>query len=78
MTSYVILRNYWGAAWMAQLVKRPTSFGHGPTFVWTGHDLTVPEFQPCDPLSAVSTEPTLDPVLSLCPAQALTYTLCQK
>ena len=40
----------WGI-WVAQLVKHPThDFG-------SGHDLTVPEFEPCIRLCADSAEP---------------------
>ena len=42
-------------AWVAQLVKQRTDFG-------SGRDLVVCEFEPHVGLSAVSTEPTLDPL----------------
>ena len=43
----------WGT-WVAQATERPT-FG-------SGHDLMVCGFKPCIRLSAVSVEPTLDPL----------------
>ena len=45
----------WGTG-VAQSVKRP-ALGFG-----SAHDLTVCEFEPCIGLSAVSAEPTSDPL----------------
>ena len=55
-------------ALVAQSVKPPTSFG-------SGHDLTVREFEPCIGLSAVSTEPVLDPLSHPSPTLSLFLSL---
>ena len=64
----------WGA-WVAQSVEHLT-LGFG-----SGHDLTVPEFEPHLGLSAVSEEPTSHPLLpspSAPPLLALCLTLSFK
>ena len=43
-------------AWVAQSVERQT------LDLGSGHDLTVQEFEPCVRCTAVSVEPTLDPL----------------
>ena len=59
----------WGT-WLAQLVKCPTS---------AHHDLTVREFEPHIGLSAVSAEPTSDPVYPLLSAPPVCMrSLCLK
>ena len=62
---------FWGA-WVAHSVKCMTSKG-------SGHDLTVPEFEPHMGLSAISTEPPLDPLFPFLSAPPLlSHSLSQK
>ena len=64
-------RNQASGAWVAQSVEPPTSKFR------SGRDLTVPEFEPCIWLSAVSAEPALDPLSSSLSAPP-PLTLCLK
>ena len=60
---------------MAQSVEHPAS---ALVMIRSDHDLTVPEIEPCIRLSALGTEPALDPLspsLPLSPAHALSLSL---